>query len=58
MNYLTNMTDWMYEHPFSLVLIISSIAMFLLVMASMNSTAHQKHVKEIEEKKRKKALKK
>ena len=47
-------SDWIDEHPFRIVILISIIFMFFIIKEDMRAIKHRKHQLEIEKKKRKK----
>jgi len=51
------MIDWLMDHPFRMVGIGTFIFMFLLYKDVYKWKKHQRHIKDIEERKRKKAMK-
>ena len=50
------MLDWIELHPFTLVFVLSSTVLILLIKEGLRSARHQKHLKEIENRKKLKNL--
>lgn len=53
-NKLLIMGNWIDEHPFTLVFIIVCVFMGFIFKEDMRAVKHQKHIKEIERRKKNK----
>jgi hypothetical protein len=48
--------DWIYEHPFMIVMFFSTIFMYFIIKADMRAIKHKKHQMDIQRKKNFKKL--
>ena len=52
-----NISSWIDENPFKIVFCLVLVFMFFITKEDMRAIKHRKHREQIEEKKKKKALK-
>lgn len=53
---MTNISFWLIENPFKVVLFMAFVFMFFLIKEDVRAIKHRKHQKEIEKRKKTKQL--